>query len=192
MTEHLAPDAEPADWGPLSELPGNPMMWILICSELLVFGAAFLGFSVARALEPDLFARSQDTLDRLAGAINTLVLITSGFFAALAVDARRRDKNLQSRLWIAAAIALGFVFLTVKWIEYAGKTAQGIGIETNAFFTLFYLTTGFHAAHVIFGILILAVVGWKNSVENLETGTAFWHMVDLIWVILFPLIYLMR
>ncbi len=192
MSDRDEQNTAEADWGPLSDLPGNPMMWLLICSELLVFGAAFLGFAVARALEPELFAQSQDTLDRLAGAINTLVLITSGYFAALAVDAQRRSESRQARGWIGAAVALGMVFLAVKWIEYADKADQGIGIETNNFYRLFYLTTGFHAAHVIFGIIILVIVGWKNSVENLETGTAFWHMVDLIWVILFPLIYLMR
>ena len=179
-------------WGPLSGLPGNPMMWLLIWSELLVFGAAFIGFAVARVLDPQSFMRSQDTLDRLAGGLNTMVLLTSGFCAALAVEAQQHDKGKPARLWIVAAIALGLVFLLIKGREYADKLAHGIGIETNSFFTLYYLTTGFHALHVVFGIVILALVGWKNSVENIETGTAFWHMVDLIWVILFPLIYLMR
>jgi len=179
-------------WGPLSDLPGNPMMWLLIWSELLVFGAAFVGFATARALNPDMFAESQGHLDRLAGAVNTMVLITSGFFAALAVNAQNRDKSGQARAWIGGAILLGLAFLAIKWIEYSDKFAHGIGMETNSFFTLYFLTTGFHAMHVVFGIVILLIVGWKNSVENLETGTAFWHMVDLIWVILFPLIYLMR
>ena len=180
------------DWGPLSGLPGNPMMWLLIASELLVFGAAFLAFAVARVLQPEVFAQSQDMLDRLAGAINTMVLITSGLFAALAVNAGHRGRATTARLWIAAAITLGIVFLAVKWREYADKAAHGIDIDTNTFFTLYYLTTGFHALHVVFGIVILAIVGWRNTPENLETGAAFWHMVDLIWVILFPLIYLMR
>jgi nitric oxide reductase NorE protein len=185
-------DTPDEDWGPLSSLPGNPMMWLLIWSELLVFGALFVGFAVARALEPDVFTASQDSLDRLAGAINTMVLITSGFFAALAVNAQTNGKIGQMRGWIAGAITLGLVFLGIKWVEYSEKAAHGIGIETNNFYTLYYLTTGFHAMHVVFGIAILLIVGWKHSDDNLETGTAFWHMVDLVWVILFPLIYLMR
>lgn len=180
------------DWGALSALPGNPMIWLLIWSELFVFGAAFIGFSVARILDIDTFASSQATLDRVAGAVNTMVLISSGFLAALAVNAQSRDKSGLARAYIAAAIMLGAVFLVIKFFEYSDKFAHGIGVETNNFYTLYFLLTGFHAAHVVLGMVILAIVAWKNSLENLETGAAFWHMVDLIWVILFPLIFLMR
>jgi nitric oxide reductase NorE protein len=180
------------DWGPLSQLPGNPMMWLLIWSELLVFGMAFVGFAGARLMDLQGFAQSQAQLDRLAGAVNTMVLITSGLCAALAVNAESRGRTGSMRLWLGTAVLLGLVFLGVKWVEYSAKLAHGIGIDTNTFFTLYFLITGFHAMHVVFGIVVLLVVGWKHSVANLETGAAFWHMVDLIWVILFPLIYLMR
>jgi len=180
------------NWGPLSQLPGNPMMWLLIWSELLVFGMAFIGFAGARLLDLDGFAHSQATLDRLAGAVNTMVLITSGLCAAFAVDAESRGRTTTMRLWIGAAMLLGVLFLLVKWVEYDHKFAHGIGLDTNNFFTLYFLITGFHAMHVVFGIVVLAIVGWRHSLANLETGTAFWHMVDLIWVILFPLIYLIR
>lgn len=185
-------DSLEGDWGALSALPGNPMMWLLIWSELFVFGAAFAGFSVARILDMETFAQSQATLDRLAGAINTMVLISSGFLAALAVNAQSYGRGGQARAMLGGAMALGVVFLVIKYFEYADKFAHGIGLETNNFYTLYFLLTGFHAAHVVLGIVILAIVAWKNSVENLETGAAFWHMVDLIWVILFPLIFLMR
>ena len=180
------------DWGILSELPGNPMMWLLIGSELAVFGAAFLSFAVARTLQPEVFLESQDTLNRLLGALNTLVLITSGFFAALAVRFQSEDKSAKARGMIGISALFGFSFLVIKIIEYADKYEAGIGIETNTFFTLYYLLTGFHFLHVILGLIILGVVAWKNSFENIETGAAFWHMVDLIWVVLFPLVYLMR
>lgn len=183
---------EENEWGPLSGLPGNPIMWILIASELVVFGAIFIGFGVARLAEPEVFAQSQDHLNRLAGAINTMVLVTSGFCAALAVHYQSIDETVKNRLALAGAVLLGIVFLIVKGIEYSEKISAGISSEANNFFMFYYLATGFHAMHVVFGIVILAIVGWKNSMENLITGTAFWHMVDLIWVILFPLIYLMR
>lgn len=179
-------------WGPLSDLPGHPMMWILIVSEILVFGGAFIAFAGARISEPALFAQSQGSLDRLAGAINTMALLTSGLAAALAVHARAAGRVVTARRWLAAAAALGVVFLAVKVVEYAAKHAAGIGFDTNTFFTLYYLTTGFHALHVVAGILILAIVAAKPSLENIETGAAFWHMVDLVWVLLFPIIYLMR
>lgn len=180
------------DWGPLSGLSGNPIMWILIASELLVFGAIFISFGFARLAEPQIFAEAQDHLNRFAGAVNTMVLLTSGLFAAIAVHFQSRDETTKVRFAIAGAIVLGVVFLGVKFIEYADKFEQGISTETNTFFMFYYLATAFHAMHVVFGIVLLLIVGWKNSMENIVTGTAFWHMVDLIWVILFPLIYLMR
>ena len=180
------------DWGPLSGLPGNPMMWILIASELAVFGAIFVGFAGARLSEPDIFLDAQNQLNRLAGALNTMVLVTSGFCAALAVYFQRQGKNFEPRILLLASSLLGVVFLAIKWVEYSEKFAAGITPDTNTFFMFYYLTTGFHAMHVIFGILILAIVAWKNSYENVVTGAAFWHMVDLIWIILFPVIYLMR
>ncbi|MEW5962844.1 MAG: cytochrome c oxidase subunit 3 [Pseudomonadota bacterium] len=179
-------------WGPLSDLPGHPMMWILIISEILVFGGAFIAFAGARISAPALFAQSQGSLDRLAGAINTMVLLTSGLAAALAVHARAQGCIASARRRLAGAAALGVVFLAVKVVEYGHKHAAGIGFNTNTFFTLYYLTTGFHALHVVAGILILAIVAARPSLDNIETGAAFWHMVDLVWVLLFPVIYLMR
>ncbi len=180
------------DWGPLSGLPGNPIMWVLIASELVVFGAMFIGFGILRISEPDAFVESQNHLDRLAGAINTMVLVSSGFCAALAVHYQINGNTLRTRLWLSAGALLGVVFLGIKFIEYADKFAVGISTDTSSFFMLYFLATGFHALHVVFGIIILFIVGWKNSVENVVTGTAFWHMVDLIWVILFPVVYLLR
>ncbi|MCA1908785.1 MAG: cytochrome c oxidase subunit 3 family protein [Magnetospirillum sp.] len=179
-------------WGALSDLPGNPLMWVLIISELLVFGAFFVAFGVARILDVETFRAGQELLDVRLGGANTLVLVTSGWLAAKAVQMGELGLGRRSRLYLASAATLGLVFLVIKGMEYAAKAAQGIDIETNTFFTLFYLMTGFHAMHVIMGIVVLAIVGWKNSPENLETGAAFWHMVDLIWLILFPIVYLLR
>lgn len=185
-------DDRPADWGALSALPGNPLMWILILSELAVFGAFLAGFAGARLMQPELFAEAQAHLSRLYGGLNTLVLVTSGWFAALAVRNRAEDRIGRARLWLAAAGLLGVVFLGVKAIEYAAKIEAGIGLETDTFWTLYFLMTGFHALHVVMGLGILAIVAWKASLENLETGAAFWHMVDLIWVLIYPVIYLIR
>ncbi len=179
-------------WGPLSQLPGNPMIWLLIISEIAVFGAGFAGFVISFLIDPQTFTTSQDTLNRLDGAINTMVLITSGLFAALAVREEADGRTARMRAFIALAILTGIVFLAVKYVEYSTEIAYGHLMGTNNFYTLYYLLTGFHALHVVLGIVILAIVAWKHSLDNLETGAAFWHMVDLIWVILFPVVYLMR
>ena len=179
-------------WGPLSELPGNPMIWLLIISELLIFGVGFVAFAVAFVRDPETFRASQDTLHRLAGAINTMVLLTSGMFAALAVRSEAEGRTGAMRLHVAAAILLGIIFLGVKGMEYSAELAAGHTVDTNTFFALYWLLTGFHALHVVLGIVILVIVAIWHSLENLETGAAFWHMVDLIWVILFPVAYLLR
>ncbi len=189
MTDHSEAHG---GWGALDHLPGNPLMWVLILSELVVFGAFFVAFSVSRVLHPAMFLAGQAKLDRLAGGVNTMLLLTSGLAAALAVSACAAGDTRRCRRWLAGAGLLGVGFLGVKLAEYAGKASQGIGIDTDTFFTLFYLMTGFHAAHVILGLVILAVVAWKPSLENAETGAAFWHMVDLIWVLLYPIVYLIR
>jgi len=186
----LSGQTEAADWGPLSSLPGNPMMWILILGEMAVFGALFVGFAVARALNPAVFDASQAHLDGLLGGLNTMVLVTSGWLVAIAV--RRRVANRSHRAAMLGAMAFGGVFLAIKIVEYADKIGQGFTPETNMFFQLYYLMTGFHALHVVLGLIILGIVTWRDSLENMETGAAFWHMVDLIWVLLYPLVYLLR
>lgn len=188
MTEANA--EKPADWGALSNLPGNPLMWVLIISELLVFGGLLLAFSGARALDPATFHAGQAALDVRLGGLNTLILVTSGWLAANAARMQKRGSGRRARLHLAGAGVLGLSFLVLKGVEWSHEIAQGHGLESDNFFTLFYLTTGFHAAHVVMGLVILAIVGWRNSVENIETGTAFWHMVDLVWLMVFPAFYL--
>ncbi len=126
------------------------------------------------------------------GALNTAVLVTSGMLAARALALRRDEKRQAARLSLIAAALLGFVFLLVKWAEYSTEFAKGIDIETSPFFTFYFLITGFHALHVVAGIVILALAARWDSVRNIETGIAFWHMVDLVWVLLFPIIYLLK
>ncbi len=185
-------DQADSGWGPLSDLPGNPLMWVLILGELVVFAAFFGVYGIARAGEREVFDASQQLLDPLAGGINTMVLLTSGLFAALAIEARNRGDVRQCRRRLLAAMALGVVFCVVKVVEYWDKIGQGLTLETNTFFTFYYLLTGFHFAHVLFGLGLLALVLRYTSMANVETATAFWHMVDLIWIIMYPLLYLLR
>ncbi|SHE33698.1 nitric oxide reductase NorE protein [Modicisalibacter ilicicola DSM 19980] len=187
-----APSEGEADWGPLSALPGNPLMWVLILSEMLVFAAAFGLFAWMRADQRELFDASQQLLDPVIGGLNTMVLLTSGLFAALATNAVARHQVRRSRQWLLLTMALGLVFGAIKIAEYASKFGAGLTPETNTFFAFYYLLTGFHFAHVLFGLVLLALVAWRTTLANVETATAFWHMVDLIWILLYPLIYLLR
>lgn len=197
MQPQRGPASEPAgppgeSWGPLSRLPGNPLMWVLIASELAVFGAALVGYAGARLRDPAGFLAAQNHLDRVAGVVNTAVLITSGLLAALAVEARKNGRRGAARWRLLGAAGLGAIFLAVKFNEYARELAAGFDIDSGGFFTLYYLITGFHALHVLLGMAILGIVVRYDSLSNYETGAAFWHMVDLVWILVFPVIYLVR
>jgi len=176
----------------LDELPGELLMWILIASELLVFGAGLIVFLSVRITDPAGFADAQDALDRTGAGINTIVLITSGFLAALALRLRRTGARTPARLALVGAALLGVLFLWIKGAELASHAAHGIVWDTHAFFNFYFMLTGFHAAHVAAGVLLLLLVAWRDHVNNIEDASAFWHMVDLIWVLLFPVIYLLQ
>nr|WP_232209630.1 cytochrome c oxidase subunit 3 [Rhodobacter sp. SW2] len=168
------------------------MIWVLIVSELLVFGAGLTAFLAVRITDPQGFAEAQDQLHRAMAGVNTLVLVTSGWLAALAHRAALAAQIARTRGLLAGAGALGLVFLLVKALEYADAAAQGISTETHAFFTFYYLLTGFHAAHVVAGIALFALVAARPTPRPVQAVTAFWHMVDLVWVLLFPVVYLLR
>ena len=180
-----------SDTSLIDELPGELLMWVLIISELLVFGAGMIAFMGVRLTDPVGFAEAQSHLYRTGAALNTAVLVTSGYLAAQALHWRQIGRRAAARVALIAAAALGVVFLIVKGAEYAGKAAQGITYETHPFFLFYYLLTGFHAAHVLAGVAILLLVAWRDEPRNIEAGAQFWHMVDLVWIILFPVIYLL-
>ena len=173
-----------------NHLPGELMMWILILSELAVFGAGLVAFLAIRLTDPSGFAEAQSHLHRTGAGINTIVLITSGWLAALAARAAEQGQIRRLRGLLALAIALGAVFLALKASEFIDLNSEGINFETHAFFTFSYMLTIFHAAHVLAGMIVLALVAKLKTPAAVETGAAFWHMVDLVWVILFPVIYL--
>ncbi len=167
------------------------MIWVLIVSELLVFGAGLLAFLGMRAADPTGFTEAQDHLNRVAGAVNTIVLVTSGYMAAMAARVAETSPT-RTRAWLVGALVLGAVFMAIKWVEYSAHARHGLGIESGDFFTFYYLLTGFHAAHVLAGLIVFALLLWRPQRNLVEAGAAFWHMVDLVWILLFPIIYLVR
>ena len=173
------------------DLPGDLMMWVLIVSELVVFGAGLIAFLSVRTSDPAGFAEAQTHLHRAGAGVNTIILVTSGWLAALAVGAAEAGQRARTRALLIAASVLGAAFLAIKATEYADMAVAGITFETHPFFNFYFLLTGFHAAHVVAGIVILGLVGLNCRPRSVETGTAFWHMVDLVWVILFPVMYLL-
>ncbi|WP_425040462.1 cytochrome c oxidase subunit 3 [Primorskyibacter sp. S187A] len=167
-------------------LPGELLIWVLIFSELAVFGAGIVVFMALWLTDPAGFSEAQTALLPGLAGINTVLLITSGFLAAMAL--LRLSK---ARLLLVIAALLGVGFLILKGMEFYHKASLGITFETHDFFMFYYLLTGFHAAHVVAGVVILLLVAWTKEPAHIEAGAAFWHMVDLVWVLLFPVLYLL-
>jgi nitric oxide reductase NorE protein len=182
-------------------LPGDLAIWFFILAELLAFAVFFSAYAFARASHVEEFNLYQQTLDRNLGALNTLLLITGSWFVVLAVQAAHKGKPSAV---IARNILIGWLcgagFLVVKVIEYAAKFGAGISMSTNTFYMFYISLTFFHFMHVILGMVILTVL-WaqarkgvygSHDAHGLESGAAYWHMVDLLWIVLFPLVYVMR
>ena len=180
--------------------PGDLAIWIFILAELLVCGIFFAAYAFARVNNVELFDQYQATLDRDAALINTLALITSSYFVVRAVAAIRDDNRLVCVRWLWLAIAAAAVFVVVKSIEYGHHFDHGVSLSTNTFYMFYLSLTFFHFMHVILGMVILIAVAVKaragdySATEHtgVESGASYWHMVDLVWLILFPLVYVMR
>ncbi|HTH40824.1 MAG TPA: cytochrome c oxidase subunit 3 family protein [Rhodocyclaceae bacterium] len=180
--------------------PGDLAMWVFILAELSAFAVFFVLYGVARMKNVALFDEMQLTLDRRAGAINTALLITASWCVARAVAAIRVDASAASARWLLAGIVAGGGFLVVKVTEYAAKFAAGVGLDTNLFYMFYLSLTFFHFMHVILGLTILLFVWHKTRKggycaadhHGMETGASYWHMVDLVWIVLFPLVYVLR
>lgn len=181
-----------SEWDIFADLPGDPMMWVLILSELAVFGILLGAFVVASVFNTPTFTAGHSLLNPALAGFNTVVLMTSGWAAARGTLAARFNRVKTCRLWLWLAITLGIAFVVAKLVEYAGEIAAGAVFDDNIFFTLYFLLTGFHLLHVVLGVIILIVVQRAARPTAVETGASFWHMVDLVWVLMFPIIYLTR
>jgi len=190
---------QPAD-RPSAYPPGDLAIWIFILAELLVFAVFFAAYAFTRLNHVELFNQYQATLNRDAALVNTLALLTSSYFVIRGVVAAREGDNPLCARWLWAAVGMGALFLVVKTAEYAHHIGAGVSLSTNTFYMFYLSLTFFHFMHVILGMVILAAVAVKAgrggySVEEhtgVETGASYWHMVDLVWLILFPLVYVMR
>ena len=178
--------------------PGGILMWIIIFLELFTFGAALIAMAHYSNQEIELFHNSSFKLNTTYGMINTLFLLTSGFFMAVSVSELKKGNKLHFKKLLLLTMFFGCLFLGLKSFEYIEKLNEGITIGYNTFFTFYWMLTLFHVIHVIVGLVILASVYFgvikektNTSIEDVEASAAFWHMCDLIWMMLFPIIYLL-
>lgn len=183
-------------------------MWLFLFTELLLFGGLFLLYAVYLKRYPQEFAAGGRQLDWVMGTANTVILLTSSLFAAMAVSAVQRDERRRA-VWLAGGTILCAAgFMAIKYVEWSAKIGHGIypGSEQlkagtpgeSVFFSLYYMTTGIHGLHVLIGAALLGWIAVKVKAGEvhagdyvlLENGALYWHLVDLIWIFIFPLYYL--
>lgn len=181
---------------PIERIPaGRLAMWWVIASEVVIFGGLIACYLLYRLRYPAWGEFAAHTSTPL-GALNTLVLLTSSLTVVLAHDAANRRRLGQITLYLSATIGLGLVFLVVKSIEYTREIHEGFTISANLFWSFYYVMTGLHATHVIIGMLAMFIVmlGARRgqNLHRVEMAGLYWHFVDLVWIFLFPLLYVAK
>lgn len=184
----------------IRHLPGEPGIWIIICGDMMMFSIMFGVFLFYRRDDSELFQSSQRHLNQSFGLINTFFMITSSWFVAMAVEAARAGRKAATVLLLRLGFACGLGFSIVKILEYGEKVRSGITINTNDFYMYYYVFTGIHFLHVLIGMAVLAFMARSASkseftpikIGHFESGASFWHMVDLLWIALFALLYLLK
>lgn len=184
-------------------------MWLFIFTELLLFGVLFVIYAVYRYMNHDAFHLAAEQLDTFVGAINTVILLISSMTIAMSTTSLQKGKVKETVVLCGITLVLGVVFLVNKYVEWGGKFDHGIfpGSEYLVnnysqgeilFFGLYFIMTGLHALHIIIGLALIVIVMvrvWTLKVHAgkpvlLENTGLYWHLVDIIWIFLFPLFYL--
>jgi len=181
-------------------LPGVDGVWVFIGADSVIFGILFLSFMQDRLHNPAVFEASRHTLNMNLGGIDTIILLTSSWAVALAVQALKRDLVDRVPRYLLGAVLTGVLFMVSKSIEYFEKFADGITPATNAFYMWYFTLTGIHLLHVVIGTGLLTYL-WINSRRGTysssnrvapECAASYWHLVDLLWIVIFPLLYLQK
>lgn len=179
-------------------IPGEVGIWIFLLGDMTIFGAFFAVFLWEGRRATEVFAGSTLELHQGVGAANTVVLLLSSYLVVVALDACRRGRTASCGLALWGAIGCGVLFAVIKLGEYASGIGSGHLPTTNTFFTFYYILTGIHLVHVVIGLVLLTVWRRRASREVVpgsgigfaESAAAYWHMVDLLWILIFTLAYL--
>lgn len=201
MTDDRGVQAEESPGTRTTRLPAEPALWGVLLADVLIFTGLFAIYLSRRADVGSLFAQSQSSLNSDLAATNTLVLLTSSLFVVMAVHRfRHGDMGACSHL-LRAAMFLGAAFVGLKCTEYAAMINEHRTPTTNVFYMWYFVLTGLHLAHVLVGLFLLLGMHWMarddagaepGRIVLFEVGASFWHMVDLLWIVIFPLLFLVR
>ena len=200
MTERATTAASPAaSDNAKPHLPGELAICLFVSGDLIGFTLFFIVIAVSNKEHPELFAQSRTKLDMWVGVVNTALLLTGSWFVATGVDKCRRLNTWRNQRYFSLAILCGVLFVANKSFEWGSKIHAGITPATNEFYMYFFVFTGIHLLHVLIGIGVLLLmrsvsrrqVLEKRHIRTLESGATFWHLVDLLWIFLFALLYLL-
>jgi nitric oxide reductase NorE protein len=183
---------------PANERPGTEGIWTFVFLDMMVFALLFLVYLSERLRLPDVFVLSQKALDPIVGLASTIFLLTSSWCMVEAVHAVRADDRARAGRWLTFSFVLGSLFVANKLIEYHGKIDHGLTPATNGFYTFYFVITGIHFVHVIGGLCFMANLratlmrdgGGQSYRRRVENVGLFWHFVDVLWLFIFPLLYL--
>lgn len=178
--------------------PGGILIWFLIILEIFTFLGAIFVFLYKRSAAMQEFKIAQQFLNPTIGTLNTIILISSGYFIANSVHYLRNNEFLKATRNTQISLILGLLFIIIKSFEFYSKINLGIGVRENTFFTFYWLMTGFHYVHVLFGVGLLAYMQNaikqkkynSNNMFDVEASATYWHLCDLIWILIFPILYL--
>lgn len=186
-------------------------LWIFLTTEVLLFGGLFVAYTMFRALHPVMFAEAHHHLDKTMGTINTIVLICSSLTMALGVHYVRYNQNRRAILFLSCTLLFATTFMVIKYFEYSAKFEHHLfPADVNfamtdishgnpkIFFSLYFLMTGLHGIHVLIGMGLISWITWRTMRRQfspayytpVELTGLYWHFVDVIWIYLFPLLYL--
>ncbi len=179
-------------------VPGESGIWIMIFGDMMVFSLMFIAFMLGRRDQTALFEASRLHLNQAYGLVNTFLMLSSSWCIAAAVQAARGARHRTAGLYVRLALCCGLGFCGVKIMEYGEKFRAGISINSNDFFMYYFVFTGIHLLHVLIGLgvlvfmtRVLAGTADARRLGYLESGASFWHVVDLLWIALFALLYLL-
>lgn len=175
-------------------------IWVGILSEMTEFALMFIVYFVAKVHNPDFFADGPLRLNTTAGVVNTLVLLSSSYFVIKAIKSIRIGQVDKCQRWLWSAVAMGALYLIIKLYEYHWNSGRGLATDTDIFFTVYYYTTFNHLLHVGWGsgAILWAIMGIRmggitqHNHSGLEAVAVYWHMIDLAWIVIFPLLYVLR
>ncbi len=203
LQHHFTDAEQQADAGKIG-------MWLFLVTEILLFGGLFVGFGIMQSLHREAFFAAHHHLDRTLGFINTIVLLSSSFTMVMAVDSARTDRRKRLIMYLVLTLMFAATFLGIKYLEYSHKFHEGLlpgkyyhhaGDHVPGqfmFFSFYFMMTGLHGLHILAG---MAAIGWvlRRAVRGdfssryntpVDLVGLYWHLVDLIWIYLFPLLYL--